>query len=285
MLQVRLLYRRTYSREIPLAIALAFIWGTTFPIVRLAGDVENVMFWRYVVSVVFLSIIFILYGGSRHSSKFYLYAAASGVFNFLFLYMMYSSLQLVPSNTVATIVYTYPLINVVLGVALGIEKRSVKGFIGVALGFAGVALIYGLNGGYLNAMGVAQAMLASVFFSLSTIFYGVVKGDIYGFTLIQTFVGFILISMIYSPEDISSLNVFIAIIHQGFGAGSIAYLIWFTLVKRSIQLASSLVYLVPAIAYISALPILGEIPTPSSLAGLALVLLGIYIARRGRYHG
>ncbi|MEM4970421.1 MAG: EamA family transporter [Sulfolobales archaeon] len=45
-------------------------------------------------------------------------------------------------------------------------------------------------------------------------------------------------------------------------------------------IASSIVYMVPAAAYIIAIPVAGEIPEFHQVLGLLLILAGIYIARR-----
>lgn len=213
-----------------------------------------------------------------------LLGSLAGVLNTGFVISMYYALLYIESGPVASIVYTYPILILLISSILKHNPPSLGVLAGSALAFSGVIIIY--TPANLEPSGVALSMIASMLFALSSTISSRISIDPNTLSALQNIAGLpiAVASYIAYTEYGGVLRLdtmlIIAIIHQGVGAGYLAYLAWFALLRRSLEVASSLVYVVPASSYLIAIPIAREYPNAQQLAGLALIMLGIYIARR-----
>ncbi len=273
--------------ELLTALVIALIWGTTFPVVRVSSDVDTVLFWRFLISTPLIALPYIAFRGfPRISFPSTLYCVIGGFLNFFFVYSMFKALAIAPSYLVSAVFYVNPLITVAIGVLLGLEALSARSVLGILLGFSGVVLIYLSNpstGGF-QLSGVVLALTSAMLFSLLSVTSRLSGVDVGVFTLLQLLVASITALLVLGLQPIVGLKTwdYVAIAHQGLGAGLVALILWFKLLSRSISLASTLVYMVPVVAYVTALPIAGELPELPDIAGLVLILTGVYIALSGR---
>ncbi|MEM1685757.1 MAG: DMT family transporter [Acidilobaceae archaeon] len=278
------MYKIHLNDNMVLALLLALIWGTTFSIVKVSGNYEAVLFWRNIISALLILVTVIIFYRSRASFDLIClgYGVIGGVFNLIFIYTLFKALSYMPSYVVSALLYTYPIITLIILAILKYERLRAYSFLGVLLSFTGAAILYvGSEAFIVSFEGFILSFIASLAFSITSI-ASRLSGKIIEYTLIQLLVTALLTIPIFNPGNPLNynMNTIIASIHQGVGAGFIAYLTWFTLLSRSATLASSLVYMVPIVAYIAAIPVANEIFTLPDIIGLILILLGIYIARK-----
>ncbi|MEM1610466.1 MAG: DMT family transporter [Sulfolobales archaeon] len=271
------------SSDLLLAVALAAFWGSTYPIIRIAGNPSSILLGRYVMAslVSLIGVIRIWRHMIRASRSNIFLSILSGFFNACFVVAMYYALEYIPSGPVSAIIYTYPLLMLLISSLMGFQRVRGGVVIGSLVAFSGVLLIYAPSS--LNTLGVILSLIASILFAIASVISSRVFLDIVALTSIQNLSGLPIAVMVYAVAGHGvkiDLLTSIAILHQGVGAGYMAYLAWYALIKRSIGIASSIVYMVPAASYLIAIPVAGEIPEPHQVLGLLLILAGIYIARR-----
>ena len=128
-------------------IAVAIVWGTTFLGIRVA--VETIPAWfvagiRQFIAAVLLGTVLLFKGQIRWIG-----------WKNLWIQLMLSSLMLIVANGMTTsaeehltsslaslISSTSPLVVFILSLFFGIQKFTVRGLIGVILGFSGILLIF-----------------------------------------------------------------------------------------------------------------------------------------------
>jgi drug/metabolite transporter (DMT)-like permease len=271
------------SSDLLLAIALAIFWGSTYPVIRIAGNPLVILLGRYVLAslVSLIGVLKIRSHMIKASRSNIFLGLLAGFFNTGSVVAMYYALEYIPSGPVSAIVYTYPLLMLVISSLIGFQRIEGRIVIGSMIAFGGVLLIYAPSN--LNTLGVILSLTASILFAISSIISSRTSLDIASLTFTQNLSGLPIATVVYMIVDHETridLLTAAAIIHQGVGAGYIAYLAWYALIKRSIGIASSIVYMVPAAAYLIAIPVAGEIPEPHQVLGLLLILTSIYMARR-----
>jgi len=267
--------RSRFLKDLLLAFALAIFWGSTYPIVRIARDPGSILLGRYVVasaiSIVYLYNIFMFRRSMSNFSRRDLFLSLlAGSFNTGFVVSMYYALMYIPSGPVSSIVYTYPILILLISHIAGFQRAG-----------SGVLAIYAPSN--LEPNGVLLSLAASIFFAVSSVISSQISMGTLPLTSFQNIVGLPIIVITYLHiGGVLKLDLFttIAIIHQGVGAGYVSYLAWYVLIKRSLEIASSIIYIVPVATYLISIPITGEIPESMQIAGLLLILIGIYIAKR-----
>lgn len=266
-----------------MALLIALFWGSTYPVVRVAGSPSMILLGRYVLSSITSAAILTRPGsiaGDRVRKEL-IKILASGAANMCFVVSMYYALLYIPSGPVSAIVYTYPLLILLISSLTGYEGIGFKAALGSLVAFMGVLTIYAPS--RLNIDGVLLSITAAISFAVASVISSRISIDRVALTALQNLVGLPIAVAVYmlagggSGLDAAKL---IAMLHQGLGASFLAYIAWYRLLSRSIAVASSMVYMVPAAAYITAIPIAGEVPSIYQIFGLFLILMGIYIARR-----
>ncbi|MDT7889004.1 MAG: DMT family transporter [Desulfurococcales archaeon] len=278
--------RSRFLKDLLLAFALAIFWGSTYPIVRIARDPGSILLGRYVVasaiSIVYLYNIFMFRRSMSNFSRRDLFLSLlAGSFNTGFVVSMYYALMYIPSGPVSSIVYTYPILILLISHIAGFQRAGKGAVIGSIVAFSGVLAIYAPSN--LEPNGVLLSLAASIFFAVSSVISSQISMGTLPLTSFQNIVGLPIIVITYLHiGGVLKLDLFttIAIIHQGVGAGYVSYLAWYVLIKRSLEIASSIIYIVPVATYLISIPITGEIPESMQIAGLLLILIGIYIAKR-----
>lgn len=199
------------------------------------------------------------------------------------------------ASTASVIMGTSPIFIALLATAVGKERISLAGWIGIAVSVAGFLLVVsGENGGLVftwEAMGGAVMILAAnAFWAAYTVFSKPVLGRNSAFRLAA--VGTIAGTVAYLPfaaRDLAAVD-WARIPWQGWGAilysGLVAIFLCFVLWYQSVQAVGSAktgVYgnLTPVLAILFAGVALGERLTVLQAAGAAITLFGVYLTRSG----
>lgn len=268
-----------------LALVVALFWGSTYPVLKLAGDTALILLGRVLTSAVGSLLILKIYRLPfrvricRGDCFIYSIASAS-LSSTVFVPLMYMAVESGSPNETAAIVYTYPVFIVIISALLRLSRISAHSILGVLLGLLGVVSLYGLSRPEL--LPPLLSLAASISFALSSVLYRAAGVDPAAFAVFQNIASLsiapFLLPFVKPPQDL--LAVIAAVIHQGLGAAVASYIAWFRLLRISTGLASSLVYLTPAAAFAFSAALRVESPSPPQLLGLFLIMAGIYVSRR-----
>ena len=193
-----------------------------------------------------------------------------------------------PAGIAALIVTLQPILtNILTGPILN-EKITIRQWVGAFLGFAGAALVLGLDlGSKIPALGLIATVIALIAITISTIwqkkisnnlplpvsnFYQAVGGCLFHFLIV------ILFTEIFIDFTTTFL---IAMGHQiflvSFGAFTI---LMFLIKKNSASKTVSIFFLIPAVSALMGWFFLDEILTKIDLIGFFIATIGVYIATR-----
>ena len=197
----------------------------------------------------------------------------------------------VSAGGVAIIVCLQPILVALVAPKFVGEKTSSRGWLGLALGLAGAALvIYGRSGiAAENLFGVACTVLALLGITAGTLWekrFGVTHHPVTS-NLIQYATGAAFtLPAAWATENMAvAWNVeFAAVLAYLVIGNSLLAMTLLLAMIRAGQVArvSALFYLVPALSALFAWPLLGEAMPPLAWAGLAIAGLGVALVSRAK---
>lgn len=225
-------------------------------------------------------------------------AALAVVGNAAPFYVISWGQQHIESGLAAILITTMPLMTLALAhVFVPGERMTARRLIGFATGLAGVALIIGpevlLDVGTTNLDLLAQAavLFGAVLFAANAIIArNMPPMDLWGRSAFTNGIAFVVILPVALattplPTAMPGPQSLLGIIGTGLFATGLATVIYYRLIDEAGPTFMSLTnYLVPPVALIAGIIVLGEQPGPWALAGLGLILVGIGIAEFKRKH-
>ncbi len=210
-------------------------------------------------------------------------AGATGIAGFN--YFFYSSLEHVEAATTAFIASLATPMTYLASAALGYERLTARGALGVALSIAGLYLLLGptLNGGSLE--GVLLALGAAVSWTIYTLIVKRLTGSLGPLEMLAwaSLAGTIMLlaagwrSLLQAAPNMTPLQ-WLVILYVAVVPGFLGYLTWNYGVER-LGPGKSAVFIpgVPLTATILGAALLGEVLTPLEALGGALIIAGIYM--------
>lgn len=273
-----------------LAILVTVVsWGSSFAGIRAglqAYTPTQVALFRYIVTSIILAAYMAATGRRLPAWRDWPGIAVTGLFGITYYNLALNYGQVVvPSATASFLIASAPVWLALFASLLLRERLAVWGWVGIAVSFLGVAVIALGNVGELSfaprALFVLSAALATSIYSLGqkkyVARYGALACTAYAIwagTLFLLPVGSGLLSSIPSAP----FSATAAVIYIGIVPGAMGYVIWsFVLGRVPAARAGSFLYLVPALALLFGWVWLGEVPSPLSLLGGALVLAGVIV--------
>jgi drug/metabolite transporter (DMT)-like permease len=197
----------------------------------------------------------------------------------------------VSSALAGILVASAPIFNTLFAPRLdhseGVHGRALAG---VALGMAGVVLLFGVDvsGDWREVVGALMIVLAAVGYALAGFYFKRnFAGDdpvaVAGLTMATT-AGYLLIpALVTAPSAFPSLDATLSVLALGIGGTGIAFVIFYMLMRDMGVTRTSLVaYVAPAFAVGYGALVLDEHITVATIAGLALILGGSWLAARKR---
>lgn len=196
--------------------------------------------------------------------------------------------RLVDAGTAALLVSTAPILVAVAAVLVLGERLTRRLGIGVAVAFAGVALI-AITGftGRLDTMGIALAVLSAVLYAFAVLLQKRLLarveavtmtwlGTLAGTAALLPFLPVLLGELVAAPTP--SL---LAMLYLGVFPTAIGFLTWgYVLSHWTAGRTIAATYLVPPVTVALSWILLAEVPTPLALLGGALCLAGVVLATR-----
>lgn len=284
---------KSLQRLDPVGIAFVLVWSSGYVVGGLSTrtmDPLAVTLWRFALSGAILAALALVRRERWPSGRALVRLAALGVPMFAVQFgALYTAMAAgLPAGTAALIMCSAPLVVAVVSAAAGWERLTSRQWVGIALGVAGVAVTLSDRVGRppsaatLVWVGVALAGLA-----IGTTLQSKVHHDAgpAATASVQVMAAAAVmaawapvagpVSLPVHPADLGTMAWLVVI--TGVGAP----LLLFALIRRhGATRASALLFPVPAVTAVASWPVLGTPIGSHTVAGLAIVGVALWLARR-----
>jgi drug/metabolite transporter (DMT)-like permease len=279
--------RAALLAEISLILAAVF-WGTNYAATKYAtGFVPPLLIVgiRFTVGgLLMLCLLRILEPGVKPTPKDLLLMAALGCLGVAVGQTAFTfGVSLTSAANTGLIFATAPVWGMMLGLVLGLERPSVRGVAGVVLSILGVAVVFyeGLDSGDASLVGDVLVLVAAAGFGGYTVLSMIVLGRhsplaVSTYSLLS---GGLIVLALSTPYSLA-----LGWGSVGIGAwAAVAFSAWQTGISR-IGANKVLIYqyLVTLTGIASGIVFFGEVLGIEKIVGGAIILLGVYLARRQR---
>jgi len=276
---------------------LALLWGFSFPAISVGLEaLPPVLFAavRYDVAAVLLLAYAVATtareGWVPTERSDQLAVLGGGVFMVAGNAFLFLGQQTVPSGVAAILQGLVPIATTLWAFAVLDERLSTLGVVGVVLGFLGVGLVVRPDPSNLLAGDTVGRLL--ILLQVACVSLGGVivqwaeptleEAPLSGWTMV---VGALLLHAASAGvgERLGAVSprAMVAVAYLGVFATALAFFIYFTLIDRRGAFEASLVaYLVPVVATVAGVVLLGERVALLSLAGFAVVASGFLLVKR-----
>ena len=199
------------------------------------------------------------------------------------------------ASTASVVMGTSPIFIALLATAVGKERISLAGWIGIAISVAGLLLVVsGENGGLVFTWevmgGAVMILIANAFWAAYTVFSKPVleRNSAFRLAAVGTGAG-TLVYLPFAARDLAAVDwariswqSWGAILYSGLAAICLCFVLWYKSVK-AVGSAKTGVYgnLIPILAILFAGVALGERLSMLQAAGTAITLFGVYLTRSG----
>lgn len=277
-------------RGLILFALLGLTWGIPYLLIKIAvGQLDPVMlvFGRTALAAVVLLPVAAARGEIMPVLRRWRPLALFTVVEILVpQFLLSTAEERLPSSTTGLLIAAVPLAGVGVAFLLGRPERlTAAGWLGIALGMAGVAALVGftLSGSDLGAVG--ETLLVVVGYALGPATIARWMPDLPGTGI--TALGFAITAVVYAPvvtvthgwpSAWPSPSVLTSVILLGLVCSAAAFSIMVALVGEVGPVrATTVTYVNPAVALVAGAVVLGERITGWSVAGFALILAGCYL--------
>jgi drug/metabolite transporter (DMT)-like permease len=276
---------------------LAVIWGSSFLWIKLSlrglSPLE-VTFGRLVLGT---AVLLVIVAAKRYalprSPVMWAHIAVAAAFGNAAPYLLFAlSEQQVGSSTAGILNATTPLWTVVIALATRHERTlSPARAAGLIAGFCGALLVFSpwqagtglISGGALESAGAALAYgISYVYMDRFIARRGVGPVALSaGQLLVASVFVAVGLGVVGAPAPRFGATVAVSIATLGLLCTGVAYMLNYQIItSEGATAASTVTYLLPVVAIILGVAVLGERISASELAGVALILAGVALARR-----
>lgn len=199
--------------------------------------------------------------------------------------------QEVSSALAGILVATAPIFTAVLAIWIDHEERS-QGLrlVGIGIGIGGVALLFGvdLSGSGSLLLGGLAVVLAGLGYAIGgfLVKHRLAGLEPLGLTVAVMAASAVLLAPVAAataPAEVPGIGPLGAVVALGIVGTGLAFVIFYGLIARVGPARAFLVaYLAPGFAVVYGAVLLGETITAATIAGLALILAGSWLAAEGR---
>ena len=280
-----------------MGLAFAMMWSSAFTSARIIVDAATpitALSLRFLLSgLIAIAIAWALGQSWRLTATQWRATIIFGICqNALYLGLNFYAMQTVEASLAAIIASTMPLLVALLGWLIFSERLRGLSALGLALGFAGVAVIMGSRlqlSGDLDLTGVALCVVGAGALAFATL---AVRGAISGGNMLmvvglQMLVGAAVLSVVAAATEVFivdwSAQLIVAFAYTTLVPGLLATLVWFWLVDRiGAVRAATFHFLNPFFGVAVAALLLSERIGIYDIVGVAVIMLGILAVQRAK---
>jgi drug/metabolite transporter (DMT)-like permease len=276
--------RRARELHVPtrlLAVALCVFWAAMFIVQRLALEVAPAV-WVGALRVVVAALVLLplagaLRGVGRRGLVTIALLALTNQVGFIGLQV--AGLQTVGAGPGAAIVYLQPVLVVLASGPVGGERLTRRRLAAALIGFAGVAVIGLHEASAASVSGVLFLLAAAVSWAAGTLITSAAGEPIMRLVVGQHIVGAPVlagIAVAAQPFPALSTQLVVCVVIAGVCGSALGWTILSMLLRRGdAGTVSTWLYAVPVLAAILGVVILGESPSATLIAGIALVAVAV----------
>lgn len=233
------------------------------------------------------------FAGMRHQD--WMSLALLGFFSpTLYYLVLFSAYDRLPAQVAQPINYCWPIFLVILMAAIMHRPVKPRLYIGMAVSFAGVAVISlggGAIEGELSASGLFMAFMGAVLWALYWIANEHLKGDysesvkLFGSFLFGSL--YLLVGLLWVPASFASPAGALASVYIGAFEMGIPFLFFSIALKNASNVATvnQMCYIAPFLSLFFISIIVGEKIIPTSYIGLSLIISGVVFNQYLAYPG
>ena len=276
---------------------LALIWGSAFLWIKLAdrgfSPVEVTLARLALGAAVLFAIVLGRRDQVPRSARIWTHIVVAALFANAVPYLLFAVAERsVNSSTAGIINATTPLWTVVLALAVR-HQKSVTSWqaAGLIVGFAGAVLIFTpwTTAGGLTSAGGLECLAASISYAISYIYMDkflarrgispvVLSACQLGSASVMLAIA-LAVTGVRAPH-FTAVTVTAIVVLGVIGTGFAYVLNYQIITSEGATIASTVTYLLPVVAIVLGVVVLGESVTAAALAGIALVLAGVALTRR-----
>src|SRR5215207_2240410 len=266
--------------------AMSLLWGTPYLFIKIAVvEIEPtfMVFARLAMSAVVLVPPAIGRGSLRGTGNHWPILVAIAVFSIVvpFLLIAYGE-RYITSSLAALLIAADPLFIVLLALRFDASERATRWrFVGLLVGFVGVAALLGLSvsGDPLEVLGAAMALGAALCYAVGALLFKQASGvPPLGATAVTlSTAGLVLmpVALLNVPRSMPSPPVLVSLFTLGLVCTALAYVIYYALIREAGATRAALItYVNPAVAVVLGVLILGEPVTLGTIVGFVLIIIG-----------
>ncbi len=186
------------------------------------------------------------------------------------------------SSTAGLLIAVVPLFAALIMAKLGHERLELRRLVGLCVGFAGVALLIGLDIDFSDYLAVGATVIVSLCYAIGPIIIDRKLNDVPAIGVITA--SLILATIIYAPfapflwPSQVSANAAWSVVGLGVLCTAAAFLVFFALIAEvGPSRATVITYVNPAVAIVLGALVLSEPLTLGMAIGFPLVILGSYL--------
>ncbi len=282
---------------LPRLALLALIWGSAFLWIKLAirgfSPVEVTFLRLALGAAVLFPIVLARREALPRTARIWAHIAVAALFANAVPYLLFAvAEQTVASSTAGIINATTPLCTVILALAVR-HQKSVTSWqaAGLIVGFGGALLIFSPWGSTsaVTSAGGLECLAASVSYAISYIYMDryIARRGLSPITLsaCQLLVAAVMLAVALAATGARTPHIggasLAGVAILGVIGTGIAYVLNYQIItSEGATIASTVTYLLPVVAIVLGVLVLGENITAMVLAGIALVLAGVALTRR-----
>jgi drug/metabolite transporter (DMT)-like permease len=280
------------SRKAGLLFAVtSVIWGSSFLFIRVAVEhmpPSAVVFGRALLGAVFLVPLAIRNGAFHGLRRSILPVVVVTLLDMaLPTFLTAWGEERISSSAAGILTATDPLFTAVLALWL-IRSEAVdrKRFAGLVIGFAGVIALLGIDfgGNAAEFLGAGAVLLSALGYAGAALLYRRWLADAraLGVTALMTAISgaaFLAPAAAGLPRQVPPVTSVLALVALGIINTGLAYWLFYLLIDEAgAATASVITYVMPVVALVLGVGLLGERFTIGAVAGMVLIMLGAWLA-------
>ena len=273
-----------------------FLWSTVATAFKIALKFQSpfeLLFYAVLVSLVILSCILLVTGKHRQLFSFsrveIFSSAMLGFLNpFLYYLVLFEAYSRLPAQVAQPLNMVWPIVLVFLSTPILGQKISLQSIVALLISFAGVYFIssqgmpFTLN--IKEPIGVGLALFSSIIWSLFWLFNVKDKrtAEIKLFWNFAFSLLYLLIFLMVTDADLHfSWKAFLPAAYVGAFEMGFSFILWLNALRfaSKTDMISQMIYLSPFISLVFIYLILGETIYYTTIAGIFLIILGIFFQK------